>query len=189
MAAAHAIVEHRLARRMRLRVPTRRGASAYFDALAACLSRHPDVTEVQANPMTGGVLVLHRGAEAAILEDACKRGLITLTPPARPTRELPSANAALAVGLGVLAAVQLARGRVLGPASELIWNAYALSSLLRGSALMPVLAIAILIRLGQGPLLGSASSLLFYALAARELARREREALAAPDPDEEPLPH
>jgi len=184
MPAAHAIVEHRLEHRMRLRVPARRSATDYFTDLVACLSKHPDVEEVHANPLTAGVLVLHRGRESAILDAARDRGLITLDAPvpapklvrAASTEVLPSINAMLAVGLGVLGFVQVLRGRMLGPASELLWNTYVLFGLLRGSALMPVAALAILVRLAQGPVMGSASSFFFYALAARERARRDTKA-------------
>jgi hypothetical protein len=186
MTAAPATLEHRLPQRFRLRVPSRRGDADYFAALVACLAEYPEVEEARADPRTAGILVLHRGEEAAILDLACTRKLISLTDPHPDPVPAPEAsqsaaprdpgamNDLLAAALLVLGGVQVLRGRTLGPASELLWNTYALASVLRGSPLMPVAAVAILIQIVRGPLLGSASSLLFYALASREIARRAR---------------
>ncbi len=201
MPAAPAFVEHRLSNRIRLRVPSQRGAADYFESLVACLAKHPDVEEVHADPRTAGILVLHGGDEKAILGAARERGLIALDEPIEAsentpqavfsgrTGDLPSVNTLLAAVLGILGCVQVMRGRTLGPASELLWNAYALAGLLRGSPWLPVLGVAILVKLAKGPVLGSASSLFFYALAAYEMARRDLEGtkdIASPHrPDEE----
>ncbi len=185
MPAARAIIEHRLPSRLRLRVPARRGSTTYFERLVACLAEQPDVEEVSADPRTAGVLVLHRGDERAILGAAGERGLIVLEPgqdqpeAPGPADGRPSVNALLAGLLAVLGCVQLLRGRTLGPASELMWNAYALAGLMRGGPGLPLIGAAILVKLVQGPVLGSASSLFFYALAAQKMAQQEKQAAAS----------
>ena len=131
------------------------------------------------------MLVLHRGDEIAILDAAGERGLIVLEPgqgqpkALQPADGRPSVNALLAGLLAVLGCVQLLRGRTLGPASELMWNAYALAGLMRGGPGLPLVGAAIPVKLVQGPVLGSASSLFFYALAAQKMAQQEKQAAAS----------
>ena len=53
-------IVHRIAGRMRVRVPSRRGDPAYFASVEETLRSLPGVERVEADPMTGGILILHR---------------------------------------------------------------------------------------------------------------------------------
>ena len=55
----HAYVVHRTANRLRLRVPARKLDHSYFQGLKARLAGFPGVRSVEANPLTGSVLVEH----------------------------------------------------------------------------------------------------------------------------------
>lgn len=50
-------VTHAVPRRLRIKVPSRKKDSAFFEGLQEQLSRHLDLESVQVNPMTGSVLL------------------------------------------------------------------------------------------------------------------------------------
>ncbi len=147
---------HRLPGRVRLRVDAKRGDRAWFDALALELSLLENIRSVEANPLTGSLLIRHEGPLERLLEELAARGLLRVSDP--EPREIPLARrlaeraeaadarlrratageldlegAALLVVL-LVALVQALRGRLVGPASSLLWYA---ASLLRGGGRSP----------------------------------------------------
>lgn len=170
-----AIIEHVLPGRIRLRFPGQRGNVAFFEQVVALVSQHPAIEEARANPLTGSLLVRHSGPLEELGQAAVQMGLIGAEaldnlkglrlPGARGWASLlmsqaPQMPALALAGLGL---VQMTRGRVFGPASELLWHARVLW--LRG---MPQAALALgligLLQLSRANLFGSATSLLFYGL-------------------------
>lgn len=142
---------HRLPGRVRLKIDGRRGDRAWFDATALELSLLEGILAVDANPLTGSLLIRHEGPLERLLRELAERGLLRVAslelqeiPLARrlaqraaavdeglrraSAGELDLAGAAL-LGLLLLALVQAARGQLAGPAVSLVWYA---SSLARG---------------------------------------------------------
>jgi hypothetical protein len=143
-----AFIVHELPGRLRLKIPEKRGDTAYFTRLAEQLPRCPGIVRVDGKAHTGSLLVLHAPATRAADIDAYaeRHGLFSLTDrPAAPRRTLRQhasggvdvldrglsaasggvidlASAVLLVLL-VLAARQAARGQVLAPAFTLLWYA------------------------------------------------------------------
>lgn len=141
-------VRHALSRRTRVAITERRGQSEYFAVVAQALEGYAGVTAVAANPVTGSLLINHGQPFDEIAAYAEAQGLFRLQS-AQVATHTPAAQAA--VGLAVmdnvlqrftegdlnarsvmlltliaLAAVQAARGHVLGPASTLLWAALSL---------------------------------------------------------------
>ena len=176
-------VEHELPGRLRRRGPSRRGDRGYFAWASQSGAGLAGVRRVQANPLTGGLLMEHAADAAAIAAFAREHGLFDLRPRAVPTQTralvpagapraaLPHPLSVVALGLAGAGVVQLARGQALGSASESLWNAVSAQAVLK----QPVLAAGLtglgLVQLTRGPVLGSAVSLFLYALNARRLAR------------------
>lgn len=178
-------VEHRLPGRIRLRVRGRRGDAGFFRRVEAALARVPGVHGAWVNPQTGSVLVEHGGDETELLAAAREQGLFTAAPPLRslavsdtPSR-LPRGAVAsstldlAAFGLAGAGLLQLARGEVLGSASENLWNAYGLYAITRRTAPSALLVAFGLWQIARGEVLGSATSLFLYAYGARRLARHQ----------------
>ncbi len=59
MTVPSASIRHRMAGRLRLKIPARKGDPAYFTALAQAFSEYPGLRNVEVNPETGSVLFLH----------------------------------------------------------------------------------------------------------------------------------
>ncbi len=55
-----ALITHRTAERLRIRIPSRKRDADYFSSLTDHLSRYPGIDRIEANPLTGSVLLLHR---------------------------------------------------------------------------------------------------------------------------------
>jgi hypothetical protein len=141
-----AIVVHRLPGRLRLRLTELKNDSAALTDIAAKLQAIPGVQAVEANVLTGSLLLRYAGPEAAILHAAVAQGGFRLTPsgPATPdmrgrldeglrnlSRGLQTVtggevdlNGLLVVGLTLLAIQQAIEGNVMVPAAALLWNAY-----------------------------------------------------------------
>jgi copper chaperone CopZ len=64
--APDAIVAHRTAGRLRLRVPSKKGDALYFASVRDALSAIEGVESVEVSPVTGSVLVRHTAPFAAI---------------------------------------------------------------------------------------------------------------------------
>lgn len=186
-ALPEAHVEHELPGRVRLRVPSRRGNRGYFADAGQRIAGLAGVRRVQANPLTGGLLVEHAADTAAVAAFAREHGLFDVQSGAVPaqaralvpagTPPAPHPMSVAALGLAGAGVVQLARGQALGSASESLWNAYNAQAVLKQPVLAAGLAGLGLVQLARGPVLGSAVSLFLYALSARRLARGQ-----APDP-------
>jgi hypothetical protein len=150
---AHLI--HHTRARMRLRVPSRRGQTAYFEQLVAELAGFPGIDRIETNPVTGSVLLSPAVEVAPLAQHAEHAGLFVLSDLTAVTaplatglargfqglnvqlRQLSGGNLDLA-SLGFLtlvgaAVVQLQRGHVLGPASTLLWYASGLLLMSRRS--------------------------------------------------------
>lgn len=175
-------VEHRLPGRLRLRVVSRRDDAAWFERAAAGLAADPAVRAVRANPGTASLLVEHDGDEPTVLAAASARGLFDAsprpTPVARPTPAAPPSPATALPGLEMAAAgfvaagaLQLVRGRVVGSATENLWNAYLVFAGTRQAGPTALLVALGLLQIARGEILGSASSLFLYAWRAHQIAR------------------
>ncbi len=70
-----ASIVHRISGRMRVRVPSRRGDTAYFAAVEESLRSLHGVESVQADPLTGGILILHGIDRGAIVDYAAQKAL------------------------------------------------------------------------------------------------------------------
>lgn len=174
-------IEHSLPGRLRLRVRAKRGDRRFFDQTAAALAALHGVRAVRGNPVTASLLIEHDGDEAAVLASARERHLFETAPPTRAA--VPRSGSAVAgersvapldlaaLGLGAAGLLQLARGRVLGSASENLWNAYGVYAATRQARVAAGLVALGLLQIVRGEILGSAVSLFLYALSARRMAR------------------
>lgn len=180
-------IEHRIPGRMRLRVPARRGDAVFFAQAEAALIGAAGVRGVWTNPRTASILVEHDGDGTALLEAAREQELFAAAAPGEMTQVQPAAQRAgaaaagppsslldlAAFGLAGAGLLQLARGQVVGSASENLWNAYGLYAV-TGKALPTTLLVAFgVFQVARGELLGSATSLFLYAYGARRMARHQ----------------
>jgi hypothetical protein len=142
---------HRLPGRVRLKIDGRRGDRAWFDALALELALVEGIRAVEANPLTGSLLIHHEGSLERLLEQLAARGFVRVE--SSEPREIPlprrlaertaaldaglrratagelDLKGAALLGLLGLALVQAARGQFAGPAVSLLWYA---SNFVRG---------------------------------------------------------
>ena len=178
-------VAHQLPGRARLSVPARRGDPAFLGALAARLGAAPRVAAAVANARTGSILLTHEGPLEPILAQVA--GVVRLAAPPAPVRFRPRQPkgsdrvgppvlplTAAAAGFVALAALQLARGRISGSATEHFWGAYNALRTLRRPGIAAALAGVGAVQLARGQVLSPAISLLFYAAHARAQTRRQR---------------
>lgn len=141
-----AIVAHRLPGRLRLRLTELRNDPQALAEVAARLQAIPGIQAVEANALTGSLLLRYEGPEAAILQAvAAGAGLrLALAESAIPdirgrvdesmrnlSRGLQTVtggevdlNGLLVVTLTLLAIQQAIEGNVMVPAAALLWNAY-----------------------------------------------------------------
>lgn len=146
-------VAHRTGDRVRLRIPARKGDTAYFARLERELAACGRVGYVEANPLTASLLLHYNGTDDDLRRDAVELGLFTVE--ALPPAANPVLNAAAAridqfdrtiqrasngsfdllevafVGLVGASIVQALRGQALGPASALMAHALAILALHR----------------------------------------------------------
>ncbi|MGB9751409.1 MAG: hypothetical protein C0183_20785 [Roseiflexus castenholzii] len=146
-------VAHRTGDRVRLRIPARKGDTAYFARVEQELAACGRVGFVEANPLTASILLHYSGTEDDLRRDAVDLGLFTIE--AIPPAANPALNAAAAridqidrmiqrssngsfdllevvfVGLVGASIVQALRGQALGPASTLMAHALAILALHR----------------------------------------------------------
>ncbi|MBV8914972.1 MAG: heavy-metal-associated domain-containing protein [Acetobacteraceae bacterium] len=162
---------------------TKRGDLEYFERVRTALAGVPGVHRVQVNPQTGSVLLEYGADESAVLATAKDEGLFTVAAAdralARHSEAQPGPRVAAPVsplnlaasGLAGAGLLQLARGRVLGSASENLWNAYGFYALTRQALPSAVLIAFGLFQAVRGEVLGSATSLFVYAYLARRRAQ------------------
>lgn len=118
---------------LRFKLPRRKGDTEFFRHAAEVLERLEAVDSLQVNPMTGSILVYHHSSLKEIAGFARKNELFALAhhakdplpPKQQRSIDLATATTLLLVLLGL---IQVARGRVLGPASTLLWIAWQLAS-------------------------------------------------------------
>lgn len=146
-------VAHRTGDRVRLRIPARKGDTAYFARLERELAACGRVGYVEANPLTASLLLHYSGTDDDLRRDAVELGLFTVEAP--PPAANPALNAAAAridqfdrtiqrasngsfdllevafVGLVGASIIQTLRGQALGPASTLMAHALAILALHR----------------------------------------------------------
>lgn len=146
-------VAHRTGDRVRLRIPARKGDTAYFARVEQELAACGRVGFIEANPLTASILLHYSGTEDDLRRDAVDLGLFTIE--AIPPAANPALNAAAAridqidrmiqrssngsfdllevafVGLVGASIVQALRGQALGPASTLMAHALAILALHR----------------------------------------------------------
>lgn len=144
-----AFIVHETPGRLRLKIPEKRGNTAYFTRVAEQLAQCPAIMRVDGKALTGSILIFHAPGTGAkdIAAYAERSGLFSLVQPsvAAPRQtllEYASAGAqafdrglskvsrgfvdlpsALLITLLVMAARQTAQGQVLAPASTLFWYA------------------------------------------------------------------
>jgi hypothetical protein len=163
-----AVIEHAIAGRMRLRLRAQRGDRAFFARLSAAIGEDPAVKRVVTNPATGSVLVFHSGDPEEIAKRA---GVLALPRPGDKNgeahrvrmpggRALPSLRT---VAFTALALYQLARGRLVGSASEQLWYANRARALPNPAFATGLLGLAVM-QAFRGRWLAPASSFFVYAL-------------------------
>jgi hypothetical protein len=83
VARPEAHVGHRTPQRLRLKIPSKKGHSAYFSTLAERFARREDLALVEVNPLTGSVLFVGKTLDiGAIAEHGREEGLFDLAPSA-----------------------------------------------------------------------------------------------------------
>lgn len=142
----NAFITHATHGRVRIKIPAKKGDAAYFASLRdklAALSELPGIQRIEANPLTGSILVLHTlDPEAIDLRLVAQYSefnqLFRLQqPPAiqtpvpgnkasgRTAREIDPKVLAILGFVGV-AIIQLKRGHIMMPAITALWYAYSL---------------------------------------------------------------
>lgn len=138
-------VVHRMAGRLRLRLPDRTGDAAFLTDLAESARRLPGVLAVRANPLATSVVIEHEVADRETIDTLLRvlgLELVEGEPPAEPPLRVLAAglgelergvravsgNAADLRTLGFLALagaglVQILRGHPLSAGSSLLWHA------------------------------------------------------------------
>ena len=180
---AKAIVEHRIRGRIRVRIPSKRRETSFFEAVVEKIRQHPGVHEANANPHTGSVVIHHSGDVDEILslavdlfelsdsDGANERLRAVADRSGLPLPELLDGMTVVSAGLAVY---QLARRGDLGTASENFWAAFGSYRILKSPALTAAFAGLGIVKLLRGEVLGSATSLLYYSLMAHHIADEER---------------
>ena len=84
-----AIVSHRTAERLRIKIVSRKGDGAFFSTVEQSLDRDLKYRIVQVNALTGSVLITDSGVDLETLADhASRRGLFTLEHRLAPVQPL-----------------------------------------------------------------------------------------------------
>ena len=182
-----AVIDHQMTGRLRLRIGARRGDVPFFQGIVQALSKLPEIKEVDANPLTGSILIHHSGSSQAITAEALEQGLFQLGPKqskeaqskAPPSDSGPMDT--IATGLAGLGLFQVTQGQVIGNAAENFWNAYGAQRILGRPDIAAGFALLGIFQVLRGQLIGAASSLFFYFLVARQLASFDRAAAAFTD--------
>ena len=176
------IIEHVIPGRLRLRFRAERRNADFFRQLACHLAQLPTVERIVTNPLTGSVLIFHRGSPAEI---ATRAGAVQRAPsvelPDAPRRAVhtrqfsryipPPATLAFCG----LALYQLARGRVANSAAQQFWYAERAAVLGQRPLAVGMAALGLLQAFG-GRWLAPASSFLMYALLAETAGKARKSA-------------
>jgi Heavy metal associated domain 2 len=168
------VVEHMIQGRIRLRFRSRQGDVAFFEQLVKLLSNVPAVEEIEANPGTGSVLIRHTATPEELAFFAAQYALFggddspspeserKLSPSAESSPAKGAAPSLPTLGLSTLGLYQLARGSVLGSATQEFWHATQVSQ--RNAPLLALVLFGFgVLQLVSGRILAPASSLFVYA--------------------------
>jgi hypothetical protein len=176
------IIEHVIPGRLRLRFRAERRNADFFRQLARHLEQLPTVQGVVTNPLTGSVLIFHRGssAEIATRANAGRRApaveLLDRDRMVAHTRQfrryMPQPATLAFCGLALY---QLARGRVANSAAQQFWYAERAAALGQQSLALGMAALGLLQVFG-GRWLAPASSFLMYALLAERAGKARKSA-------------
>jgi len=160
------IIEHVIPGRLRLRFRAERRNADFFRQLACHLAQLPTVERIVTNPLTGSVLIFHRGspAEIAARAGAVQRdnGDLMVAHTRQFSRYMPQPATLAFCGLALY---QLARGRVANSAAQQFWYAERAAALGQQPWAVGMAALGLLQAFG-GRWLAPASSFLMYALLA-----------------------
>lgn len=139
-----AYVVHELPKRTRVKVPSQRGNAGYFDRTRGRLEACPGVTQIKTNFRTGSLLLTHTVPFARIATFAGEQALFTLLEDPEPDTLLQQASESfsrlngqivrfsqgdldvrsiLLITVLVMGVIQVARGRIMMPATALFLNA------------------------------------------------------------------
>jgi hypothetical protein len=137
-------LRHRTDGRIRVYIPSKRHSVDYFKDVEEKLLGFEPVEAVDGNPVTGSVLIFHRGPDRPVLEYSRKRGLFEVTKALpemtrnhsreeelaeRTMHKLRSSDvkaglsALSVVGLLGVAAYQASKGRLFPPAWSMLMDA------------------------------------------------------------------
>ncbi|MGO9116416.1 MAG: HMA2 domain-containing protein [Desulfomonilaceae bacterium] len=71
-------VSHRMTRRLRIKIPSKKGDISYFSNLREQVSKWPDVEEITVNPQIGSALIVYTGKTTDVLQLARENELFRL---------------------------------------------------------------------------------------------------------------
>jgi Heavy metal associated domain 2 len=80
-------VSHELTRRLRIRVPSKKGNASYFSSLVEQLSECPGIEEIRVIPRLGTALILHE-IESGIIVAFAKKMICLMSSGPRQAAEL-----------------------------------------------------------------------------------------------------
>jgi len=170
------IIEHVIPGRLRLRFRAERRNADFFRQLACHLAQLPTVERIVTNPLTGSVLIFHRGspAEIAARAGAVQRdnGDLMVAHTRQFSRYMPQPATLAFCGLALY---QLARGRVANSAAQQFWYAERAAVLGQRPLAVGMAALGLLQAFG-GRWLAPASSFLMYALLAETAGKARKSA-------------
>ena len=75
-----AYVSHRAARRLRIKIPSKKGNSSFFSTLIDRLAKCPGVEDIKVNPQIGTALILYSSDTKVVTDFAKKNDLFHLKP-------------------------------------------------------------------------------------------------------------
>jgi hypothetical protein len=73
-------VVHATIRRLRVRIPSKKGDGSYFSLIKESLADCPGIETVEVNPLTGSALLIHDTDAATIADYAARNDLFRFTP-------------------------------------------------------------------------------------------------------------
>lgn len=144
-----AYISHQIQGRTRIHVPAKKQDHAFFEHCRHALKQLEGIDEVEANPLTGSLLVLATAAVADIIEharssglfDVAERGVAESTVLHRVAHRVRHAedrifalssghldiDSMILIGFGGLSLIQLLRKKISPPALTMLWYAYGLA--------------------------------------------------------------
>jgi hypothetical protein len=81
-----AYVSHRAPRRLRIKIPSKKGNSSFFSTLLDRLAKCPGIEDIRVNTQIGSALILYTGDTKAVAEFAKNNELFHLNPGSPPRK-------------------------------------------------------------------------------------------------------